>query len=564
MLPADQKWRGWEVHLNVIRKSTRWIDWRISVTGDRSALVLPDLVRPEHLQSLIHFFYTGDYSIDASELSIYPTPPSPDGCATCSQICQLLRIHLSIFQTALLLRITDLQALAFRRFRDLMDTASPFVLQSAVRAVYTKRPIPDGLNNFQITGFKDVTDYRPELVLPAILRYCGYYRLKFQEDTGARNRRSEPSIGAKEFNELRGLSADFNRHMAHGLWLDSLNITVPTIQISPNFPPIRSLHPYMRMPSPSQLVMPLRSNYQYVSYLQPLPFRDFKDQNRYHTQAPPLGVTKGASTWPCWADVSADQTVRAPMQQTQWAPRAVTELPPTFSAEEQALLDALDQDMDFQPAAAAMAPDNSDPVNWVQAMDSNEVDSTTINPENLLGDEAPSQCGSAPFQGSAGEVDWTQILDWDAVGSPINFDAFLNDNTLSLPDGNLNGASGMDLDELDLSNVSFTDLLNDDSLGQFIDPTQAPMDLGLENEASVPQPFAKPDESPFDMEGLPPMDFSGLEDMPSPAQNTGLGSITPEWTPPKAKTKAKDVRRAGPRYRLRSREAGVSYVDLSD
>lgn len=457
--------------MDVIRKSTRWIDWRIHKTGDKQKLVLPDLVRVEQIDSLLNFFYTGDYSVEEADLRYYSIRPCPGGCVTCPQICQLLRIHLAMFQTALLLRITDLQALALRRFRDLMDTAPAFVLQYAVQAVYSREPIPDGSNNFQITGLKSVKDYRPELVLPAVLRYCGYYRLNPQQIT--RNGKMVRVFGESEFAELRRKSPKFGGDLALGLWLDTIDITVPTIQFPGNSEPIRSLHPYMQTPLAPQVVDPKRSNYQYVTYLQPLPFKDFNDQRPSNTptwtpspQRTSTGsfVTPQTSLQRSQARSSFNQSSQASVQQTPVIPQLTLEQTEEFNFLNETLLDnTIDQ-------IAAQLPQEY-----------------STGPANL------------------NDIDWTNTMDWSGADAPdIDFSALLNDNAMGEPDVNaLDLTQAMNWMGEDLANVDFTQLLNDDTLDlESFDPSclHLPMDMDLDLA----------DLSSFDMASLPDIDFSGL------------------------------------------------------
>ncbi|KGO63608.1 hypothetical protein PITC_049900 [Penicillium italicum] len=463
--------RSWNVHLDVIRKSTRWIDWRIHKTGDKQKLVLPDLVRAEQVDSLLNFFYTGDYSVDEGDLKYYSIRPCPGGCVTCPQICQLLRIHLSMFQTALLLRITDLQAIAFRRFRDLMDTAPAFVLQYAVHAVYSREPIPDGGNNFQITGLKSVKDYRPELVLPAVLRYCGYYRMNPQQIT--RYGKKVRIFGEAEFAELRRKSPKFGGDLALGLWLDTIDITVPTIQFPGNSEPIRSVHPYLQTPLAPQAVDPRRSNYQYVTYLQPLPFKDFNDQRPSNTptwtpspQRTSIGsfVTPQISFQRSQARSSFNQSSQISVQQTPDVPQLTLEQTQELSFLDEALLD-------------------------------NTMDQITA--------QLPQEYSTGPED--LNNIDWMNTLDWSSADVPeIDFSALLNDEVMGEPDVNgLDLTQVMNWTEEDLANVDFTQLLNDDTIDLqsfYPSSTDLPMDMDLD----------LPDMNFFDMAGLPDIDFSGL------------------------------------------------------
>ncbi|KAF7523673.1 hypothetical protein PCG10_006429 [Penicillium crustosum] len=463
--------RSWNVHLDVIRKSTRWIDWRIHKTGDKQKLVLPDLVRAEQIDSLLNFFYTGDYSVEEADLRNYSIWPCPGGCVTCPQICQLLRIHLAMFQTALLLRITDLQALSFRRFRDLTDTAPAFVLQYAVQAVYSREPIPDGSNNFQITGLKSVKDYRPELVLPAVLRYCGYYRLNPQQIT--RNGKKVRVFGESEFAELCRKSPKFGGDLALGLWLDTIDITVPTIQFPGNSEPMRSLHPYMQTPLAPQVVDPKRSNYQYVTYLQPLPFKDFNDQQPSNT--------------PTWTP-SPQRTSTGPFATPQTSSRC-SQARSSFNSSSQ--------------VSVQQAP-------VIPQLTLEQIEEFNFLSEALLDNTTDQMAAQLPEEYSTGpvdliDIDWTNTMDWSGADVPdIDFSALLNDDSMGEP-----VANALDLTQVmnwageDLANVDFTRLLNDDTLDlESFDPSflDLPVDMDLDLT----------DFNSFDMAGLPDIDFSGL------------------------------------------------------
>ncbi|KAJ5795310.1 hypothetical protein N7457_001909 [Penicillium paradoxum] len=559
LVPANQK-RGWEVHLNVIRQSTRWIDWRIQVTGNKKQLILPDMIPSQQISSLLHFFYTGDYSVEKADLEDYPVPPSSNGCMTCTQICRLLRVHLAMFQTALLLRITDLQAIAFRKFRDLMDTGSSFVLQSAVRAVYTKSPIPDGTNSFQITGSKSIHDYRPELVLPAILRYCGYYRLNpnLNRQSG-RTRNSARALGEVEFRELREKSAHFNRHMTQGLWLDTLDIAVPTIQLSRRSEPIRSLHPYMQIPPPSQSMNVRRSNYQYVSYLQPLPFEEFTKQLPFENPAAgPAGSFYSSSanlqrpTQVLPAMCPTNQRAQAPIYQNQGMPQMFPAGPAPFSTEGHALFNTLNSDTNLELDAAAMAPASTNRVDWTQTVNWNGMGSSELTIDNLLDNTAFLQPdGTSMAPANPNEVGWTQAVEWDpSISSPLHFDNFFNDEAL---DSNTSEPmDGINWTANDLNNLNYTDFLNDNSTdGLFIDPsTMKSIDVDQSQQNSVYM-------------GAPtPMDLNGLENnqLGSEEQPMDLDNDAPiEISTPGPQ----DEPGVGFRYNLRSRKTDETCVDLT-
>lgn len=483
-------------------------------------MILPALVSYEQIPSLIHFFYTGDYSVSANDLSLYPVPPSPDDCVTCPQICQLLRVHLAMFQTALLLRITDLQALAFRRFRELMDTATAFALKSAVRAVYTRRPVPDGTNSFQITGLKEVTDYRPELVLPAILRYCGYRRLNPVRSARGRRR---TKFGEAEFAELRQLSADFNRHMTRGLWLDTLDIVVPTIQFPGDSAAIRSIHPYMDSHPPPR-ENPRRSNYQYVTYLQPHPFESFDSQRHYLPATPgdsPISSPTTQSSNQSMLSVGrSHQDFQAMLPQALEEPHFSLGESLQFSAEEQAVFDHLGRGPTpgAIPDAAAVAPVN-----------------TT-------------------------EGDWTQIVNWSGGDlQDIDFDSFTNDHPLPQREANISDLTqGTNWAETDLNNVDFGQLLNDNATeGLFLDPSG----LGLSWDMDI-DPHG---QTSLDLSGLPSMDSGERDDNDSlfmlQPESMDLGYSAAMQSSVSA-TQEEDG--ASPRYNLRTRSSKASYVDMTE
>ncbi|KAJ5837125.1 hypothetical protein N7447_003151 [Penicillium robsamsonii] len=504
--------RGWEVHLDVIRKSTRWIDWRIHKTGDQQRLVLPNFLRLEQVDSLLNFFYTGDYSVDEGDLNHYSVRPCPGGCVTCPQICQLLRIHLSMFQTALLLRITDLQAIAFRRFRDLMDTAPSFVLQYAVHAVYSRQPIPDGSNSFQITGLKSVSDYRPELVLPAVLRYCGYYRMNPQHIT--RHGKKVRVFGEAEFAELRKKSPKFSGDLALGIWLDTIDITVPTIQFPGTSEPITSIHPYMQMSLPPQAVDPKRSNYQYVTYLQPLPFRDFSKQRPSKTpiwSPSPRTTSTGSFATPqtslqrssqrTQTSASFNQVSQASVQQTQGFSQLTPEQADDFNFLENALLDpTMDQVNAQLPQEYSVGRTDWNNIHWTQTMDWSGADIPDIDFSMPLNDDAMAEP-------EVNASDLTQAMNWTTEDlANVDFTRFLTDDTsnlecinpsclelpmdmnmgLGLPEQNTCDLTGLpDLTSVDLANLSSFDLTEMNS-------------------------FELPELNDFDMAGLPDIDFSGL------------------------------------------------------
>ncbi|KAJ5958035.1 uncharacterized protein N7479_005185 [Penicillium vulpinum] len=522
--PGNRR-RGWDVHLNVIRRSTRWIDWRIHKTGDKYKLVLPDLVCLEQVNSLVNFLYTGDYSVDEADLSYYSVRACPGGCVTCPQICQLLRIHLSMFQTALLLRITDLQALAFRRFRDLMNTAPAFVLQYAVHAVYSREPIPDGSNNFQITGLKSVSDYRPELVLPAVLRYCGYYRMNPQQIT--RHGKKVRVFGEKEFTELRRKSRKFDGDLALGIWLDTIDITVPTIQFPGNSEPIRSLHPYMTTPLAPQAADPKRSNYQYVNYLQPLPFKEFSDQKISNTPTwtpSPENTSTGSFTTPqtslqrMQTRSPLNQGNQASVQQTPDLPQLDLEQTEDLGFLDDAAFDTtMDQIIANLPQDYSTGPVDSDNIDWTNTMDWSGANAPDIDFSQLLGDDAMDEPDT-----NADAFDLQQAMNWTGEDlanmdlTNVDLTQFLNTDAMGEPDVNANAldsTQAMNWTGEDLANVDFTQLLNDDTLDlQCLDPSvlDLPMDMDMGLGLPEPNSFDLPDMGSFDMTGLPDIDLSGL------------------------------------------------------
>jgi hypothetical protein len=214
-----------------------------------------------------------------------------------------------MFRTALLLRIPELQGLAFSRFRGLLDTASIWVLQYAVHIVYSRPPVPDGRNDFHVSAIKGLMDYRPELVLPAVLRWCGYFRMN-----------PKKAYGEQEFSGLRRAFRSFNTHLTFGLWLDTVDITPPTLRFPGETPSMICIHPYLSTQFPKMAVDPNRSNYQYVTYLQPLPFEDFSEQRptnaRESTESPTSsGPIQQNRQNVSQITIAANQTSYTPMQQ---------------------------------------------------------------------------------------------------------------------------------------------------------------------------------------------------------------------------------------------------------
>ncbi|CAG8405576.1 unnamed protein product [Penicillium salamii] len=269
--------RWYDVHLDVVRTSTRWFEWRIHC-GEKDRLVLPETINSALIPSILHFIYTGDYSIDADDMNVYKLRECPSGCITCSQICQLLRYHLDMFIAGLQLGIVELQAMAFSRFRALMNTSPVWVLKYAVQAVYSRPPIENTYKDYRVSSIKGLMDYRPELVLPAVLRWCGYYRMNPMRISSNPDR----WCGLQEFEDVVRRIPMFKHHMEFGLVLDTVDILPPMLKFLGKSTPLIALHRYDSPPPnppPNTLRQDFyRSNYQYVTYLQPLPFRHFSEQ----------------------------------------------------------------------------------------------------------------------------------------------------------------------------------------------------------------------------------------------------------------------------------------------
>ncbi|KAJ5146528.1 uncharacterized protein N7515_001092 [Penicillium bovifimosum] len=477
LLHPDSRRKSWGVHLDVIRQSTPWFDHRIDVTRNRQTMILPDLVRYEQIPSLLHFFYTGDYSVDEDDMSYYSAPPCNYGCVTCPQICQLLRVHLAMFQTALLLRITDLQALAFRRFRDLMDSAPIYVLRFAVHAVYSRRPIPDR-TDFSITGLKSITDYRPELVLPAILRYCGYYRLN---PARVRSRSRAPKErGEEEFADLRRRCPKFDAHMSKGLWLDMIDITVPTILFPGQSEPIRSLHPYLHASLPPRLVDPQRSNYQYVTYLQPLPFRPFSEQELTGSAAPPCASSGSSPSAPL--EQGEPLTITEAINLTT-EPDLTTEQSQDLNDDDRSLFGTPRETVETLPEVDDAAPVDTAPVDTAP-VDTNEPD--WRQSADWTGADLPDIDFSQLLDGSAQPA---VLFDWPQPASSTELDLGNMDFTQLLDDGSADLPDGTSFDWMNPTDVDFTQFLKSDAF-------QTTDTLGVSDGTlfDYPMPAASTDE----------------------------------------------------------------------
>lgn len=418
--------RTWCLHLDVARKSTKWFDWRIH-KGEKVKHTLPSMVGIEQIPSILHFLYTGDYSVDANDMSQYSVPESPDGCITCPQICQLLRVHLAMFQTGIRLGIVELQALAFGRFQALLNTAPVWALKYAVQAVYSRTPIHDAPNAFRIPAIEGLMDYRPELVLPAVLRWCGYYRINHEKHS-----RSQVH-GEQEFTDLRRKIAAFNTHLTFGLWLDTVDIPVPRLKFPGKSAPMLCIHPYLGTTLPPMTRDLRRSNYQYATYLQPLPFRNFNDRR-------PSNQTS------VWATSSASSSTLSIATQSELL-KASHSIPVSTLGSQisghgsvrsvQSTL--LEQDLDLDMLDPALFDAN--------------LDQTTepLPQENPLADHMDT---------SDALVD--EMLDFDVPNLP-------NSSPTGPRDNGSHFAQEIDLSEANLTDLSFTDLLNNNTLDLSLD-----------------------------------------------------------------------------------------------
>jgi hypothetical protein len=388
--------------------------------------MLPSMIHPEHISSLLHFLYLGDYSVDKKDLENYKVPPCPTGCVTCTQICKLLRYHLFMFRTALLLGIVGLQALAFGRFRGLLDTSPAWVLKFAVHLVYSRPPIPDGCNDYHVSAIKGLGDYRPELVLPAVLRWCGYYRMH-----------PEHGRGEQEFSQLRRMSRRFNTHLTFGLWLDTVHIQVPKLKFPGHSDLMICIHPHLHTGLPPMAVDRKRSNYQYVTYLQPLPFEPFSEQRPTNVPARVLSPTYySGTTHQNLQNASQNQTPvnpvpRIPMQQ-QYQPQQSNPLqaPDTSSN----LDDILDFDMSTTeplPQTIPMVPVAMNPSDVSFDITQGDLKTAGLPDSDFGFDFDQTLNDQSIFLQDATAFDWTQSVNWDEAPI-VNTEDFLNNDAMDI------------------------------------------------------------------------------------------------------------------------------------
>lgn len=424
----DHHRRTWGLHLDVARKSTKWFDWRIH-KGEKVKHTLPSMVRIEQIPSLLHFLYTGDYSVDVNDMSQYSVRESPDGCITCPQICQLLRVHLAMFQTGIRLGIVELQALAFGRFQALLNTAPAWVLKYAVHAVYSRTPIHDAPNAFRVPAIEGLMDYRPELVLPAVLRWCGYYRI----NPGKHSRRASQVHGEQEFAELRRKIAPFNTHLTFGLWLDTVDIRVPRLKFPGKSAPMLCIHPYLRTTLPPMARDFRRSNYQYATYLQPLPFRNPNERRPSNKR----------SIWATYCASSSSLSIATQSDLPEASNSISTNsLSSQISGQESVRLvqpTLLEQDLDLDMLDPALFNTNLDRTTEPLPQDSPLVDH--MDTPDALVDE---------------------MLDLD-------FPNFPNGSPTGLRDNGLGITQEIHSSEANLGELSFTDLLNSNTLDLSLD-----------------------------------------------------------------------------------------------
>ncbi|KAJ5775061.1 uncharacterized protein N7511_000072 [Penicillium nucicola] len=262
----------WYLHRDVLFRQAKWFPWKYKDPAIRE-FVLPPIVRLEQIPKILQFLYTGDYSVERDDLRRYQLGESPQGCVNCPQMATLLAIHSDMVQTAGFLGMQELQALAFVRFRTLLDAAPVMVLRHAICHVYDHGricPATHHSNGFPMLVMGEC-DYRPQLILPAVLRWCGYYRLH-PKWTSVNGRPKH--YGEQQFTQLRQRIPEFDSHLTRGLFLDTIAATAPTMILHGETRPIRCVDPTNRPEIMSMKSNPRRSNYQYATFLQPLPFEN--------------------------------------------------------------------------------------------------------------------------------------------------------------------------------------------------------------------------------------------------------------------------------------------------
>jgi hypothetical protein len=270
----DDKANCWDLHREVLFRQAKWFPQKFK---DQSVceFILPMIVRLEQVPKILHFLYTGDYSVQVKDLRHYTVQENPQACVNCPQLAKLLSIHLDMFRTAGYLGMTDLQALAFVRYRALLDAAPVSVLRHSIRQVYSQERIcpPAHRSNGYPFLVMNSCDYRPQMVLPAVLRWCGYYRLN-PEWISINGRPRH--YGEQQFTQLRQMLPEFDRHLVRGLFLDTINRTVPMVLFRGESRGVRCVDMMDRPEVLSMKPDTRRSNYQYSNFLQPLPFGNTK------------------------------------------------------------------------------------------------------------------------------------------------------------------------------------------------------------------------------------------------------------------------------------------------
>ncbi|KAK5797379.1 hypothetical protein VI817_003670 [Penicillium citrinum] len=134
-------------------------------------------VFPVHLKYLRQFFYTGDYAVEAPDVMNFPIDRKshPNGCKSCVNHLRLLNFHLSMFYAARYLGMETLELLAMNRITAAMEHATPTVLRYIVQDVYQIEPMSPKSLNPSLYSLADWSDYRPILVLPAIMNHIRHH-----------------------------------------------------------------------------------------------------------------------------------------------------------------------------------------------------------------------------------------------------------------------------------------------------------------------------------------------------------------------------------------------------
>lgn len=145
-------------------------------------IFLDEPVEGLHLDYISQFLYTGDYAVETFDVEDFPIDrvKHPNGCSNCVSHLRLLSLHLSIFHVARYLGMELLQLLALDKFACAADHATPTVLRYIVQDVYTIEPqTPINLHSemYSLAGF---LDYRPLMILPAVMNYIRKHRPAIQ------------------------------------------------------------------------------------------------------------------------------------------------------------------------------------------------------------------------------------------------------------------------------------------------------------------------------------------------------------------------------------------------